>query len=66
MSALYALLVLIRVLDSESGVFFLDKVFFYQNELNMRFSGRGIVINGVAPMYATPFITVLQPENLHI
>ena len=30
----------------------------------MSFLGRGIVINVAAPMFATPFITVLQPENL--
>jgi hypothetical protein len=51
------------VLDSESGAFFLERDF-HQNESNMRFSGRGIVINGVAPIYATPFIRVLQLENL--
>ena len=42
---------------------FLDRDF-HQNESNMRFSGCRTVINGVAYIGATPFITVPQPEYL--
>ena len=51
------------MLDSEPGAFFLERDF-HQNDSNMKFSGCRIVINGVAYIGATPFITVPRSENL--
>ena len=51
------------MLDNEPGAFFLERDF-HQNESNMRFSGCKTVINGVAYIGATPFITIPRLENL--
>ena len=37
---------------------------FHQNQLDMRFSGCGIMIQGVALINATLSITIVQPEKL--